>query len=333
MLCVASLFVLGYFGILENEFLSNFLIQCVVMFSIPILLYSLLVSKNAKQTFKDFGFKKISFSILICSILLGFVLYIVNSYVAQFFHAVISILGYDNSINIHLSIGGDVSKEFLLTAILPGICEEVAHRGLLLNGSHKQGYTRFGLIFSSLLFGLLHLNIQQFFYATILGVFMGITVLVSDSIFPSMIIHFMNNALSVYFSLGYTYNLPFTKWRIKFLNELYSLPLFQCVVVIAVILAIMIGLYFLIISRIIKIKKKEKYMLVAKDLKLEDKSYAELQEKLSDAKQEIYVIKSQPLVPLKDNGKALTPLDKIFTYNAVILGALITICSFIWGIL
>lgn len=333
MLCIASLFVLGYFGILKNEFLSNFLIQCVVMLSIPILLYSLLVSKSAKQTLKDFGFKKISFSILICSILLGFVLYFVNSYVAQFFHAVISILGYDNSINIHLSVGGDISKEFLLTAILPGICEEVAHRGLLLRGSHKQGYTRFGLIFSSLLFGLLHLNIQQFFYATILGAFMGIIVLVTDSIFPSMIIHFMNNALSVYFSLGHTYNLPLTNLRIKFLNALYSLPLFQCIVVIAVILAVLIGLYFLIISRIVKIKKKEKYMSVAKDIKLEDESYEELQERLSDAKEEISTIKSQPLLPLKDTGEPLAPLDKIFTINAVILGALITICSFIWGVL
>lgn len=334
MLSVASIFVLGYFGILENEWLSNFLIQCVVMFAIPILLYSIFVSKNVKQTFRDFGFKKISFSILLCSIILGFVLYFVNSFVAQFFQTLIAIFGYDNSMGMSMSVGGDVAKEFLLTAILPGICEEVCHRGLLLRGNQKQGYTRYGLICSSLLFGLLHLNIQQFFYAAILGCLMGIVVLVADSIIPSMIIHFMNNGLSVYFSLGYEYDLPFTKWRITFLNKLYSLPFVECILAIAVLMAILIGIYVLLVRTIVKIKKKQHACAVAKDLKLlEDESYEELQEKLEVAKIETSEIAKNKLVPIKDTGEPLTNMDKLFTYNAIILGAMITICSFIWGIL
>lgn len=333
MLGIASVFALGYFGILEGEWLSNFLIQCVVMFAVPILLYSLFVSKNIKQTFRDFGFKKISMSILLCSIALGFVLYCVNSYVAQFFQAIIVILGYDSSLGVSLSVGGSVAKEFLLTAILPGICEEICHRGLLLRGSQKQGYTRYGLIFSSLLFGLLHLNIQQFFYAAILGFLMGVTVLVADSIIPSMIIHFMNNAINVYFSLGYKYDLPFVKLREAFLTKLYSLPLFECVLAIAVMVAALLGIYYLLIRTIVKIKKKQNANEVAKDLKLEDESYEELCDKLEVAKTEIDGISHSPLVPIKDTGEPLSAMDKLFSYNAVILGAMITICSFIWGIL
>lgn len=333
MLSVASIFVLGYLGILENEWLSNFLIQCVVMFAIPILLYSMFVSKNIKQTFRDFGFKKVSLAILLCSIALGFVLYFVNSFVAQFFQSIIVILGYDSSFGVSLSVGGDIAKEFLLTAILPGICEEVCHRGLLLRGSQKQGYTRYGLILSSLLFGLLHLNIQQFFYAAILGCLMGIAVLVADSIIPSIIIHFMNNALSVYFSLGYEYDLPFTKWRMILLEKLYSLPLVECIFSIAVLLAILLGVYVLLIRIIIKIKKKQNVYAVAKDLKLEDETYEELQEKLEATKVETDEIRKNQLVPVKDSSEALSNVDKLFAYNAIILGAMITICSFIWGIL
>ena len=75
MLSVALIFVLGYFDIITNSYLSTFLIQGIVMFAIPILLYSRFVTKNIKQTFSDFGFKKISLVVLLCSIGLGFVLF------------------------------------------------------------------------------------------------------------------------------------------------------------------------------------------------------------------------------------------------------------------
>ena len=71
MLSVAIIFVLGYFDIVNNSYLSTFLIQGVVMFAMPIILYSVFVTKNCKQTFKDFGFKKISIKVLIYSICLG----------------------------------------------------------------------------------------------------------------------------------------------------------------------------------------------------------------------------------------------------------------------
>ena len=61
MLSVALIFVLGYFDIIKSSYLSTFLIQGIVMLAFPITLYSALVTKNVKQTFSDFGFKKISF--------------------------------------------------------------------------------------------------------------------------------------------------------------------------------------------------------------------------------------------------------------------------------
>ena len=125
MLGIASIFVLGYWGILKNTYLSTFLIQGVVMFAVPIILYSLFISKNFKQTFQDFGFKKISLKIFACSVLLGIVLFFVNGYVADIFYTILYILGFDNSVNISLNISQSIGIEFLLSAIAPGICEEV----------------------------------------------------------------------------------------------------------------------------------------------------------------------------------------------------------------
>ena len=71
MILVAIIFVLGAFGIVQNEWLSTFLIQIVVMFALPLLLYSLFTKTKVKDTFKTFGIKIVSPAIIGFSILLG----------------------------------------------------------------------------------------------------------------------------------------------------------------------------------------------------------------------------------------------------------------------
>ena len=43
---VAIIFIFGHLGLIENDFLSSTLIQIVVMFAIPLLMYSLLTKKS-----------------------------------------------------------------------------------------------------------------------------------------------------------------------------------------------------------------------------------------------------------------------------------------------
>ena len=64
MVLVAVIFVLGAFGIITSEWLSTFLIQIVVMFALPILLYSLFTKTKIKDTFKTFGIKKLVLQLL-----------------------------------------------------------------------------------------------------------------------------------------------------------------------------------------------------------------------------------------------------------------------------
>ncbi len=333
MLGVAVVFVLGYFDVITNVFLSTFLIQGIVMFAIPTIMYSLLISKSAKQTFSDFGFKKISFKILLISISLGFVLFFINNYVADIFFTVLNLFGYDNSINISLSLGPKIGLEFLLTAIIPGICEEILHRGMFMRGSKKQGFTRYGLLFSSLLFGLIHLNIQQFFYATILGGLMGLVVIASDSIYPAMIIHFMNNALSIYFGYGAKYNWPLARFKATIENIIFSTGLIISIVVICGIITLLLYLYKLLVTQIIKEKHKQIAIKLAKDLKMDNMEYAEVQNKLGEIDTILQQSSDKKLSEFVSDEKTLTALDKLFLYSSLILGGLITLCSFIWGML
>lgn len=302
------------------------------MFAMPVILYSLFVSKNVKKTFSDFGFKKISFTIVLCSIGLGFVLFFINNYVADIFYTILSLVGYDNSINVTLSTNTTILSEFFLTAMIPGFCEEVLHRGMFMRGSSKQGYTRYGLLLSSILFGLMHLNIQQFFYAMILGGLMGFVVLIADSIYPAMIIHFMNNALSIYFSYGHSKGWPFTEFKAQVENAIFSLNLYTVVAIIGLIILALFGLYKALLHAILRDKNKQMATQLAKDLKMDNMSYEEMQSKLDEVGK---VLESKTDKPFEINNSQpkLKFVDNIFLNSSLILGALITISSFIWGVM
>jgi len=75
----------------------------------------------------------------------------------------------------------------------------------------KMGVWR-AVLLSSLIFGLMHLNIVQMIYAAILGAFIALAILATRSLWTGVIIHFMNNALSVF--LGYVDDV----WGYNFLD-------------------------------------------------------------------------------------------------------------------
>jgi len=242
---VATVFLFGHLGILKNDILSSVLIQIVVMCAIPLLMYSLLMKRNIKDSLKDIGFKSITSKMVAISILLGFVLYFVNTFVADAFASIIALFGYETlptsgTTTLNYSL---LFKELILSCFLPGICEEILHRGIMLHAGKQHANTRYCLIISSLLFGLTHLNIRQFFYASILGFLMGYVSLASDSIIPSIIIHFMNNFLSNYFYYGTKLGWPLARF-VNFVSNIFMSNVFIFIITssLGVILLLMVYL-------------------------------------------------------------------------------------------
>ena len=79
----------------------------------------------------------------------------------------------------------------LLTGILPAVFEECTHRGLALRACGGSVHKR--VLLSALLFALMHQNILQTGYTFIGGLIMGYVTVYTGSIFPAMLIHFVNN--------------------------------------------------------------------------------------------------------------------------------------------
>lgn len=90
---------------------------------------------------------------------------------------------------------------FLTVAIAAPILEELIFRGIILRGFLKKYDPQKAIIFSAIIFGVAHLNPWQFVAAFTIGLIIGYMYWKTQSIWPGIFIHFINNSFSFY--LGY----------------------------------------------------------------------------------------------------------------------------------
>lgn len=88
---------------------------------------------------------------------------------------------------------------FVATAIVPALVEEFACRGVVLGILRKHG-EGFAIVTSAIVFGVMHGNFQQIPFATIIGLILGYIYVKTNSIWLCVIVHGINNAISVIFS-------------------------------------------------------------------------------------------------------------------------------------
>ena len=85
---------------------------------------------------------------------------------------------------------------FVLIAVLPAIFEELFIRKGIM-GILKDKGAIFATIVSAVIFATIHLNISQFIFALLVGILFGIVRSRTDKLYPTMILHFLNNGVSV----------------------------------------------------------------------------------------------------------------------------------------
>ena len=85
----------------------------------------------------------------------------------------------------------------LVIAIAPAICEELFFRGFVYSAFGKKLNPFLAILIVSAMFGIYHLSLIKFFTTGILGLAINYALYRSKSIFPSMLMHFLNNLMSV----------------------------------------------------------------------------------------------------------------------------------------
>lgn len=86
--------------------------------------------------------------------------------------------------------------QLLIIAVLPACVEEFVFRGLIYHSYRKNGILG-AAVLSGLVFGLMHLNINQLSYAWLMGIVFALLVEATGSMYSSMLAHFAANSYSI----------------------------------------------------------------------------------------------------------------------------------------
>ncbi len=195
--------LVSYYVPIENEILSDVVftvpMQIGILVVMPVLFYKFALKKNFRQMLDFSGFHKTKWYNLALAVPIGICCHIVTIGVSNIWQNILIALGYTHGTSTmpETFSAGLLILEIVLTGVLPGFCEEFFNRGGLLKtirGSFPFAVT---IVLMGLEFGLFHQYITQVFYTMLFGALMAFLCLRIGSIYPAMIIHFVNNTFAV----------------------------------------------------------------------------------------------------------------------------------------
>lgn len=93
--------------------------------------------------------------------------------------------------------GGEVLLTILASCVVVPIAEELLFRSVVLKRCSTMVGERLGIVFSALLFGVIHVNIVQFLYATVLGLLLAIFVCKTKRVWVAVLGHAAANLMAI----------------------------------------------------------------------------------------------------------------------------------------
>ena len=172
-----------------------------IIFIIPAIIYLIITKQSIRGTLK---LNKLYFK---DALLIGLLAFICQPIMT--FFSLISQFFFENKIGNFMTniVNSPYIILLLLVAVLPAITEEITIRGVVLSGYEDKNIYLSSMV-TGLLFGIMHLDAQQFLYATILGFVLALVVRITNTIFASALIHFLINGTSITIQkiMSLTYN-------------------------------------------------------------------------------------------------------------------------------
>ena len=177
---------------------SVFLLEIFIsVFSafIPGLFYFLFSGRSMSDTIKTSYVRQKELWALV---FIGMAVAMVANTASDMVQTNFSFFGLQNSVSMSENVSSplEIVLYIISTAIVPAFAEEFAFRGIFMGNLRKFGDT-FAIITSAIVFGAMHGNIAQIPFAFILGLVFAYVDCKTNSIIPSIIIHFINNFYAV----------------------------------------------------------------------------------------------------------------------------------------
>lgn len=177
-------------GIVESLFLA----QAIMLVPAAVFLITSCTGPNAVNFNEMLGFHKIKISTLLMVALFTALLSPLTSALNA-----ISMLFVDNAVD---ALSDSILQlPFLVMWFMIGVfgpfSEEFIFRGVIFRGYKKSGSILQAVVWSAVLFGLMHLNFNQAGYAFAMGLMCALVVEASGSLWASVVVHILFNTPSV----------------------------------------------------------------------------------------------------------------------------------------
>ncbi|MCM1438201.1 MAG: CPBP family intramembrane metalloprotease [Roseburia sp.] len=118
----------------------------------------------------------------------------VNDWLVKLFE----LMGYKRKPSFLPDYSGFKVVPVLLTyAVIPAVFEEILFRGILLNNAEEGAGSIRAILLSGFCFSLYHGSVEQTIYQFICGCLFALLAVRSKAITPTVVIHFINNALII----------------------------------------------------------------------------------------------------------------------------------------
>lgn len=206
--CVALIFVIQFFTRLalsshmpaepDFRFLTQLLfVSQVVCIALPALFMTLLFTRSwAKTLLLD---RTPKLAACAAAVLLAVVIHPAAQWVVTGIHKLYPIqdgvVEQTQAIESMLRTSPYVWLPFVLMALLPAVCEELAFRGFILSGLRHVGQKWWAIALSAVFFGMAHTVVQQSLSAAALGLVIGYVAVQTTSLLPAILFHASYNSL------------------------------------------------------------------------------------------------------------------------------------------
>ena len=185
-----------------NETLPSLAFEIIVTFlaiGLPFLLIHLLFRKEKISEELPFGTaynKDVAKYLVMIFLPVMTLSAIAINYMSAIFQEILGLEFTSSVSEIVLKGGKETFLAVLGIAVVPALIEETVIRGIIMQPLRKYG-DKYAIIASALLFAVMHGNMVQIPYTVIGGLLLGYLAVTTGSLWPSIVLHFVNNLYSV----------------------------------------------------------------------------------------------------------------------------------------
>lgn len=198
LLTLALTFFFALVGGLVGMKTGLFLIEGIII--VPALIYSLIFKYPLKKTFRLHG---INLPIAGVSIIFAIGISVVVDEFDRLFQLIFpmpEILKEMMEKSLQIASLTDLMIIGFSAVILAAVLEELLFRGFVQNSFEQSFDITRAVMATAIIFAVMHLNPWWTVQFTFFGIFLGVMAWKSNSVIPSMIVHFINNGLALLFS-------------------------------------------------------------------------------------------------------------------------------------